>query len=154
MRKPIIYFLHVSSYFINSALRGLIKTKNLTKKVLIVTLLLMSCKSAENNRDIKVTTTYKQNAEANVKPTVEISVGPDIEIQDVELHDFKEFEVWVTTKYRDTIGNCRLKKVHNLKGIDSLSHFFVRFKTLPIVYKMKIENEALVFAKINRKKTN
>ncbi len=79
-----------------------------------------------------------------------MSVGPNVEIQDVELKDFRNFEVWVTTKFMDTIGNCKLERVNGINGIDTLSHFFVKFKTLPIVYKMKMENKELVFAKINK----
>ncbi len=164
MKKLKIYLLKGISLYINKAFYDfvtlvissikLIKINSLTQKVLIVLLLVMSCKSAEQTREIKVTTTYGEKTEATTKPTIEFSVGPDIEIKDAELNDFREFEVWVTTKFRDTIGNCRLKKVHRINRIDTLSHFFVRFKTLPIVYKMKIDNNQLVFAKINRNNTN
>ena len=81
-------------------------------------------------------------------------VGPDITVESPELIDFKEFMVWVTTRNMDTIGNCKLKKVPRIKGIDTLPHFFVKFQTLPIVYKMKIENRELVFAKINKAGTD
>ncbi|NNL15637.1 MAG: hypothetical protein HKO81_03230 [Flavobacteriaceae bacterium] len=99
---------------------------------------------------MKVVTTVEKEAKIANKPKIELSVGPNVEVQDTELSDFRKFEVWVTTKHMDTIGNCKLERVNRIKGIDTLSHFFVKFKTLPIVYKMKVENKDLVFAKINK----
>ena len=110
----------------------------------------MSCKPAGHYKELKVVTTIEQEAKTTNKPKIELSVGPNVEVQDVELRDFRNFEVWVTTKFMDTIGNCKLERVNRIKGIDTFSHFFVKFKTLPIVYKMKMENKELVFAKINK----
>ena len=110
---------------------------------------MISCKPTKDIKELKVVTTVEQEAKTTDKPKIELSVGPNVEVQDVELRDFRNFEVWVTTKYMDTIGNCKLEHVNGIKGIDTFSHFFVKFKTLPIVYKMKVENKELVFAKIN-----
>ena len=153
MRKRLLNLLQVFSCYINNASFNNFKYSRLRKISLFMIITFISCKPAEQTKELEVTTTYKQDTAATSKASIEFSVGPDIEVQDVELNDFNEFEVWVTTKYRDTVGNCKLKKVKRIKGIDSLSHFFVRFKTLPIVYKMKIENNELVFAKINRVKS-
>ncbi len=110
----------------------------------------MSCKTAGHYKELKVVTTVEKETETTANPKIELSVGPNVEVQDVELRDFRNFEVWVTTKFMDTIGNCKLERVNGIKGIDTFPHFFVKFKTLPIVYKMKIENKELVFAKINK----
>ena len=110
----------------------------------------MSWKSVGHYKELKVVTSVEKETESNDKPKIELSVGPNVEVQDVELSDFRNFEVWVTTKFMDTIGNCKLERVDRIKGIDTIPHFFVKFKTLPIVYKMKIENKELVFAKTNK----
>ena len=122
----------------------------MAKKLIILLFLIISCKSTHDSKELKVVTTIEQEDKTADKPKIEMSVGPNVEVQDAELSDFRNFEVWVTTKYIDTIGNCKLERVNRIKGIDTLSHFFVKFKTLPIVYKMKIENKELVFAKINK----
>lgn len=108
---------------------------------------MISCKSTQ---DIKVVTTVEKETKTTDKPKIEMSVGPNVEVQDVELRDFRNFEVWVTTKYMDTIGSCKLDRVNRIKGLDTLPHFFIKFKAIPIVYKMKVENKELVFAKINK----
>ena len=110
----------------------------------------MSCKSVGHYKELKVVTSVEKEAETTDKPKIELSVGPNMEVQNTELSDFRKFEVWVTTKYMDTIGSCKLDRVNRIKGLDTLSHFFVKFKTIPIVYKMKVENKELVFAKINK----
>lgn len=111
---------------------------------------MFSCKSAQDTKELKVVTTIEQETKTTDRSKIELSVGPNIEVQDTELNDFKKFEVWVTTNYMDTIGSCKLDRVNRIKGLDTLPHFFVKFKTLPIVYKMKVENKELVFAKINK----
>lgn len=113
-----------------------------------------SCKSKGEIVEIKINDEAKQEIDNSSKTKIELSVGPGIKIEDAELRDFKDFMVWVTTRKMDTIGNCKLKKVVNIKGIDTLPHFFVKFQTLPIVYKMKIENHELVFAILNKSGTN
>lgn len=111
---------------------------------------MISCKSSQDTQELKVVTTVEQEAKTDDKPKIELSVGPNVEVQDTELSDFRKFEVWVTTKYMDTIGSCKLDRVNRIKGLDTLPHFFVKFKAIPIVYKMKVENKELVFAKINK----
>jgi hypothetical protein len=108
-----------------------------------------SCKSSGELKEIKTETTVEKSGEKISMPTMELSVGPDIVVQDAELKDFSEFMVWVTTRKMDTIGNCKLKNINRIKGIDTLPHFFVKFQTIPIVYKMKIQNRELVFATLN-----
>lgn len=124
------------------------------KKILIVFIILLSCKSTEKIAESKAEIRVEQESEKTSKPKIEISAGSDIKIQDVELRDFRNFKVWVTTKNIDTIGNCKLEKVPSIKGIEKLPHFFVKFQTLPIVYKMKIENNELVFANLNTSSGN
>lgn len=124
------------------------------KKVVIVLFIFLSCKSTEKIYEIKSETFVEKDSLRSSNPAIELSVGSDIQIQDVELKDFNEFMVWVTTKNTDTIASCKLKKVPEIKAIEKLPHFFVKFQTLPIVYKMKIENNELVFAKINKEGTN
>jgi hypothetical protein len=128
------------------------------KKVFIVLIILLSCKPTEKVYEIKSETIIEKESEStaknNAKPIIELSTGPNIEIQDVELRDFRKFMVWVTTIKKDTIANCQLEKVPLIKGIEKLPHFFVKFQTLPIVYKMKIENGELVFAEIDKMGTD
>ena len=124
------------------------------KKIVIILFIFLSCKSTEKINEIKSETFVEKDSLRTSNPAIEISIGSDIQIQDVELKDFNEFMVWVTTKNTDTIASCKLKKVPAIKGIEKLSHFFVKFQTLPIVYKMKIKNSELVFAKINKVGTN
>lgn len=127
------------------------KIKSVARKLLILILMMLSCKSTQETQVLEVVTTIEeQDTNAKSESGIEFSVGPNVEVQDVELSDFNNFEVWVTTKYMDTIGNCKLERVNRIKGIDTLSHFFVKFKTLPIVYKMKVENKNLTFANINK----
>lgn len=122
------------------------------KKVIIVLFIFLSCKSTEKTYEIKSETIVEKDSLRSSNPEIELSVGSDIQIQDVELKDFNEFMVWVTTKNIDTIASCKLKKVPEIEAIEKLSHFFVKFQTLPIVYKMKIENNELVFAKMHNEK--
>ncbi len=126
----------------------------MAKKILIVLLVIISCKPSGKIVELKIDNAVEKVNDTILTPKIEMSVGPDIKIEDAELRDFKEFMVWVTTKNMDTIGNCRLKQVPRIKGLDTLPHFFVKFQTLPIVYKMKIKNSELVFAEINKAGTN
>ena len=120
----------------------------------ILLLAIFSCKPTGSIEEVKIENDRKQVTDTSSSPKIEMFVGQDIKVETPELKDFNEFMVWVTTRKMDTIGNCKLKKVPNIKGLDTLPHFFVKFQTLPIVYKMKIANRELVFAKINRSGTN
>lgn len=126
----------------------------MAKKILIILIIILSCKPSGKIVELNTDNAVEKVNDTTSTPRIEMSAGPDIKIEDAELRDFKEFMVWVTTKNMDTIGNCRLKKVSRIKGLDTLPHFFVKFQTLPIVYKMRIENSELVFAKINKSGTN
>jgi len=117
-------------------------------------LVFFSCNTTGRIVEVKIENEGKLVTDTSSSPKIEMYVGPDITVESPELTDFKEFMVWVTTRNMDTIGNCKLKKVPRIKGIDTLPHFFVKFQTLPIVYKMKIENRELVFAKINKAGTD
>lgn len=120
------------------------------KKVFIVLFILLSCKSTEKVYEIKSETFVEKDSVNTSKPRIEFSTGSNVQVLDVELKDFRKFMVWVITKNRDTLASCQLRKVPSIKGIDTVPHFFVKFQTLPIVYKMKVENKQLVFAKIDK----
>jgi hypothetical protein len=124
------------------------------KKTIILFFVLLSCSSTKKINEIKSETIIENETYKVERPKVELSVSSDIEVQDVELRDFRNFMVWVTTKNLDTIASCKLEKVPSIKGIENLPHFFIKFQTLPIVYKMKVENNELVFAKIKKEGTN
>ncbi len=111
---------------------------------------MLSCKSTDKVYEIKSETTVEKDSVRIANPIIELSTGPNIEVQDVKLKDFRKFMVWVTTKNLDTVASCELRKVPSIKGIEKLPHFFIKFQTLPIVYKMKIENKELVFAEIDK----
>ena len=127
-----------------------IKSIILKKLILILFLITLSCKSSGQINTVESETILEKVTNPEQEPTIELNVGPNIKVADVVLNDFKKFEVWVTTRTMDTIGDCRLEKVHRIKGLDTLPHFFIKFKTIPVVYKMKMKNDDLVFAGVDR----
>ena len=50
----------------------------------------MSCKPAGHYKELKVVTTIEQEAKTTNKPKIELSVGPNVEVQDVELREILE----------------------------------------------------------------
>ena len=127
-----------------------IKSIILKKLILILFYIILSYKSSGQINTVESETTLEKDTHTQQKPTIELNVGPDIEVADVVLNDFKKFEVWVTTRTMDTIGDCKLEKVYKIKGLDTLPHFFIKFKTIPVVYKMKMKNDDLIFAGVDR----
>ena len=80
-------------------------------------------------------------------PGVTIYYGDKLSVQEPVLSDFDLFDVVVTDKYLNVLGEVKQGEIKNIEGIEDYDHFFIKYKAVAfadVVRKMKVKDGILM----------
>ena len=95
----------------------------------------------EPNVDVKELV-YLVNYNYNyVDPGITLYYGDKLSVQEPVLSDFDLFDVVVTDKYLNVLGEVKQGEIIDIPNIESYDHFFIKYKSVAfqdVVRKMKV----------------